>query len=60
MNAEVGPDGAIEIRPPRSGPGDYVVLRAELDLVVAVSACSAPTCYGGTFGPIELEITGRP
>ena len=39
MNIPVGPDGVLAIEPPVSGPGDYVLLRAEMDCVVAFSAC---------------------
>ena len=39
MNVPIGPTGRIEIVPPVSEPGDYVVLRAEMDCIVALSAC---------------------
>ena len=39
MNIPVSPDGAVDFQPPVSKPGDYVVLRAEMDAVVAFSAC---------------------
>jgi uncharacterized protein YcgI (DUF1989 family) len=39
MNIPVGEGGAIEWLPPASRPGDHVVLRAELDCVVVMSAC---------------------
>ena len=45
-NAQVQPDGRQVIAPPVSAPGDFVVLRAELDLLVVFSACPqdlAPT-----------------
>jgi uncharacterized protein YcgI (DUF1989 family) len=38
MNVPVR-DGAIVFEPSRSGPGSYVVLRAEMDLVVVFSSC---------------------
>jgi uncharacterized protein YcgI (DUF1989 family) len=38
-NVAVHADGRLEIRPPVSKPGDYLVLRAEMDLVIAFSAC---------------------
>ena len=38
-NARVRPDGSQVIAPPVSAPGDYVVLRAELDLIIVFSAC---------------------
>jgi uncharacterized protein YcgI (DUF1989 family) len=39
MNIPVGEDGRTEWGEPVAKPGDYVVLRAELDCVVAMSAC---------------------
>ena len=39
MNIPVASDGAVSFQPPVSKPGDYVTLRAELDCVVAFSAC---------------------
>ena len=39
MNIPIGPTGRLEIVPPVSAPGDYVVLRAEIDAIVALSAC---------------------
>ena len=39
MNIPVHPDGATEWGVPVSKPGDYVVLRAVMDCVVAMSAC---------------------
>jgi uncharacterized protein YcgI (DUF1989 family) len=38
-NARVQPDRTQVIAPPLSAPGDYVVLRAELDLIIVFSAC---------------------
>jgi hypothetical protein len=35
----VQPDGSILREPPVSRPGDHVLLRAEMDLVVVFSAC---------------------
>lgn len=39
MNIPVSPDWAIDWKPPVSSPGDHVVLRAEMDCIVAMSAC---------------------
>jgi uncharacterized protein YcgI (DUF1989 family) len=48
-NARPGPDGAIAIAPPVSTPGSHVVLRAELDVLVVLSAC--PQDLAPTNGP---------
>jgi uncharacterized protein len=39
MNIPVVDGNRVEVRPPVSAPGSYVVLRAEMDCVVAFSAC---------------------
>jgi len=47
MNVDVRADGHLVFAPPRSRAGDAFVVRAEMDLAVAVSACPASTCNGG-------------
>ena len=39
MNIPVVDGNAIDVLPPVSTPGSYVILRAEMDCVVAFSAC---------------------
>jgi uncharacterized protein YcgI (DUF1989 family) len=39
MNIPVHVDGRLSFEPPVSRPGDYVLLRAEMDCVIAFSAC---------------------
>ena len=39
MNIPVGAGGAVSFEPTVSGPGDHVVLRAEMDIVLAFSCC---------------------
>jgi uncharacterized protein YcgI (DUF1989 family) len=39
MNIPVGADGAVSFEPTVSKPGDHVLLRAEMDCVVAFSCC---------------------
>lgn len=56
MNVIVGEDGQLRIDPPLSKAGDSVLLRAEMDMIVAVTACSAPMSNNGTFKPIDVEI----
>jgi uncharacterized protein len=57
MNAQIDADGRLAIAPPRSRAGDSMILRAEMDLAIALSACPASTCNGGgTTGPIAFEI----
>ena len=44
MNIPVKPDGSVAFEPPVSGPGDHITLRAEMDCVVAFSACRRMWC----------------
>jgi uncharacterized protein YcgI (DUF1989 family) len=39
MNIPIGLDGSLSFEPPVSKRGDYVVFRAEMDAVMAFSAC---------------------
>ncbi|MDQ3492264.1 MAG: urea carboxylase-associated family protein [Chloroflexota bacterium] len=56
MDVAVSADGALSIGPPRSRPGDFIDLRAEMDLVVGVTACSAEKSNNGSFKPIDVEV----
>ncbi len=56
MNVAVSPEGELDIGPPLSKAGDYVDLRAEMDLVVGVTACSAEKSNNGSFKPVEIEV----
>lgn len=56
MHAEITKSGEIEIRPPLSNPGDFIELRAEMDMIVGISVCSAYKSNNYTFSQIRLEI----
>ena len=57
MNVAVDPEsGRITVGVPSSGPGDHVALRAAIDLVVGVTACSAELSNNGSFKPIDVEV----
>ena len=56
MNVMIGATGELTIGPPRSKPGDAIVLRAEMDLIVGLTACSAELSNNGTFKPIDYEV----
>ncbi|MEO8563796.1 MAG: urea carboxylase-associated family protein [bacterium] len=61
MNVGILQTGELSILPPRSRPGDHILLRAEMDLIVGVTACSAELSNNGTFKPIDVEVrSGRP
>ena len=56
MNVEVLPDGKLKIKPPFSLKGARIVFKTEMDLTVAISACPAVLCNGGTQKPIGYEV----
>ena len=56
MNVDILPTGELRILPPRSRAGDSLLLRAEMDLIVGVTACSAELSNNGTFKPIRIEL----
>lgn len=57
MNVELNQEtGEIAVRPPLSKPGDYIRLRAEMDLVVGLTACSAGQSNNFKYKPIDFRI----
>src|SRR5690606_9851955 len=56
MNVQFDAQGKLKVLPPTSKPGDYVRFKAEMDLIVALTACSAEDSNGGTFKPIHYNI----
>ena len=60
MNVDVLPSGELRILPPRSRAGDRIRLRAEMDLIVGVTACSAELSNNGRFKPIDVRLHADP
>jgi uncharacterized protein len=58
MNVDVQPTGELKVLPPRSKAADFIELRAEMDLIVGLTACSADMSNNYRFKPIEYEIAG--
>lgn len=56
MNVEIQPDGSLEVLPPLSKPGDSIAFRADMELIVAVSACPSYVCNDGSQKPLGYEI----
>ena len=59
MNVDILPSGELRIGPPLSRPGDFVDLRAEMDLTVGITACSAEKSNNYSLKPIDLEVYER-
>lgn len=56
MNVQFATDGKLSVLPPLTKAGDYIMLKAEMNLIVALTACSAEDSNGGSFKPIHYEI----
>ena len=56
MNVPVQADGRLSVETPTSRPGDHVVFRAEMDLVVGLTACAAEGTNNGRLKPIDYEV----
>ncbi|HEY8251113.1 MAG TPA: urea carboxylase-associated family protein [Burkholderiales bacterium] len=59
MNVEMRPDGSFTILPPSAKKGDYIDLRAEMDVLAAVSACPADrnATNDGRAKPLGITIS---
>jgi hypothetical protein len=56
MNIDISPLGKITIQSPLSKAGDCIELRAEMNMIIGVTACSAGTCNNFKWTSIEVEI----
>ncbi len=63
QNTPVYPDGRLEIAVTQSKPGDRIALRADIDLIVVVTACSVDFAVNGIAvngaksTPLSLSVT---
>ena len=53
-----GKTGVLAVEPPISKAGDHITFLAEDDLVIGLTACSAPQSNNGSFKPIHYRIDG--
>ena len=58
MTVAYDADGKWEIRPPKGKPGDYMIMRALMPQIVAVSNCPVlfNACNNFRLKPLTLEI----
>lgn len=56
MNVQFDENGKLSVDPPLSTAGDYVLFEAQMDLIVALTACSAEDSNNGSFKPIHFEV----
>lgn len=56
MNITISEQGTITVEPSLSKAGNYVELRAEIDLIVGITACSTRKCNNYRCTPIAIEV----
>ena len=57
MNVPIdGSSGKLSVETPPSKAGDRIVLKALMDCVIGLTACSAYASNGGSFKPIDYRI----
>ena len=57
MNVTVNGDtGKIDVLPPKSKAGDHIIIEAQMDLIVGMTACSAEMSNNYSFKPIGYEV----
>ena len=56
MNVPVEGSGKLRVDPPVSKAGGHISLRAAIDCVIGLTACSAYASNGGSFKPIHYRI----
>jgi uncharacterized protein len=50
-------NGKITVLPPKSRAGDFIILKAKMDLIVGMTACSAEMSNNYSFKPIGYQIS---
>lgn len=53
-----GESGEIKVLPPKSKAGDAIILEAQMDLLVGLTACSAGQSNNFKYKPIGYEVLG--
>jgi len=56
MNVQWDMKGNLTVEAPLSQAGDYIIFEAKMNLIVALTACSAEDSNNGSFKPIHYEI----
>ena len=56
MHIKISRQGKITIQSPLSKAGDFIELRAEMDMIAGVTACSAGSCNNFKWTSIEIEM----
>ena len=57
MNVPVSEDGKISVQAPKSKTGDFITFKAEMNLIVGLTACSDEGTNNGRCKPVQFEIS---
>ena len=60
MKVDVNSSGGVDVQTPASRAGDFIELRVDMNMVCALTSCSAEKSNNGSFKPIDYEIITRP
>lgn len=52
-----GDTGKVSVLPPKSKAADYIIIEAQIDLIVGMTACSAEMSNNYSFKPIGYSIS---
>ena len=55
MDLGYEPDGNMGTREPKTKPGDYIDLMAEMDIIVAISACPSMRNPCNAYNPSSMQ-----
>ncbi|MBN9230146.1 MAG: YqcI/YcgG family protein [Legionella sp.] len=56
MHTTLTPKGKARVKPPLSKAGDKIIFRSHMDLIVGLTACSAPESNNFSLKPIQYKI----
>lgn len=56
MNVHITSKGTTKINPPLSKPDDKIIMQSQMDLIVGLTACSAPLSNNNSLKPIRYKI----
>jgi uncharacterized protein len=51
-----GETGKIAVLPPKSKAGDFIIIEAQMDLIVGMTACSAEMSNNYSFKPVGYQL----
>lgn len=56
MNVVVSEDLKISVEPPLAKPGDYIIFKAAMDMIIGLTSCSAGASNGYAYKEIQYMV----